>query len=370
MNNFTNKIVIDIPIKSIADPQVETISNLEGTHTWLKTIYVAKNPHSFDKEIESSIDESSVKIYPDSIIPKKINITHEGLIHYVFAAWREEYGVVLSPDMLYFTIISEIKNHIIENPSKFRDIFTPSNDKQDLVIVGLTIDKLVEKIGEVVPCKEFFQLVTDTTFNTAPEHFKQVMGITFADAGTPYYNYGTTKCGIPKICILGNEQEWKKLLQSVNKIKNLTASICPIMASYLSIVNSTIQQIIEASIDTINVDFFRKMFIYGKNHQCGSGHAKVKLDGWIRNFYIGNYYLNNFCGYRKYIMQYSSHLNCLPYANKEDPANEQYYFYACGLASSYLDDGFLLPEYSIAHCEIVHPKKSEIYNAISQNMKN
>jgi len=357
---------------NLPDPQVETLPNLYGTHTWLSAIFDAKSKldwRSADK-ISKSIDENSIKIMPDSIISSQMDATHKGLMQYIFSAWAQELGVVLKPDVFFYTVVSEIKNQIISNPDKYRHLLTSSDKKEEIIVVGLTVDTLLDALEQKVPCKDLFNLVSKTSFSTEPKHFKQVLGITMADMGTPYYSYGTTRCGIPKVMVLGEKSEWDKLVASIISLKNIFDSCCNVLSEYLVNVLGTINKFIEAVFEDNDKEYFRNMFIYHKNPKCGSGHEPVVLNGWIKHLYICKYYKERFLGHDEHINRYPSHLNCLPYDDKDDPSNIKYFCYICGLSSSKNIDGYLYPEYNIAHCEIVHPDNKTIFDVIACNNKN
>ena len=375
-------VTFDLKTPNTPDPGIETFENLNGPATWLRSIYNAKVNlfHRDNKEMLDTIDESSVKLFEDSIVSSQMDATHEGLIQYVFEAWRKELGVVLGPDILYYTVITEIKNYISSNPQKFIGVI--SNIFNETIETDNDgIDSMMEKLENIILCKDIFIHVKSIDFSTQPEHYKKVLGITLASSGIPHYNawnqsskntlhvkseeVATKKqCGIPKVIVLGKESDWIKFLHVLIKLKSLMESHCKIMASYLQIVIQTIQKLNTAVFETGDVDFFKNMFVYGKNTICGSGRTKVHLEGWIRNFYVGKYYLDKFAGYPKYIKQFPSHLNCLPYIKSHGNDNKEYFFYICGLSSSKQINGFLWAEYNIGHGEIVHSEKKDIYNLI------
>ena len=354
----------------LVDPKMfRKLPSLDGAHTWLQSMFYAKSKLDYltkTYDIEKSIDEKSIVILPDSIISDRMDATHQGLMQYVYHAWAKELGVVLKPDILFYTVISEIKNQIMKTPDKYQNLFTGSSKKENIIVFDLTIGELMSVLGDIVPCKELFNLVTKTNFSTEPLYFKQVMGITMADMATSYYCYTTTMCGIPKVIVLGSEYDWMNLTNVVLDLKNIF-NHCKILSKYLSEVFETLNNLVSAAFVTNNNKFFENMFIYYKNPVCASGHAPVIIDGFIKNFYIGYYDNDNFTGHSQTINRFPSHLNCLPYDNKDDPNNIKYYFYACGLSSSRIIDGYLCPEYNIAHCELIHPEKKLIFDVLASN---
>jgi hypothetical protein len=343
----------------LPDPGIEKPSNFSGVHDWLKAMILAKSDYNIYSFCET-IKSDSIQILDNNFVAKQIDATHQGLIQYMFHAWAKELGVVLKPDMFFFTIVSEIKNQILKNPDEYKNLFTESENKEQITLINLTIDKLMVALEHRIPCKELFNLITKTSFSTEPIHFKQVMGIIMADMCTPYYDYSCMACGIPKIVVLGSRIDWEKLITTISSLQTIFKS-CEVLSSYFSGLLTTVIQLITAVFVNKDANFFDNMFIYYKNPQCGSGHARIVMEGWVRKFYIQDKYL-------RYINDFPSHLNCLPHDIKDlDGFTIDYYFYVAGMCSSRIVNGYLYPEYNIAHCKILHPDKKVIFDILAAN---
>ena len=352
------------------NPNIEKMDEYLGPHSWLKSLYIDRSRQSlfsFDDieklekynqtrfKIDLSINESSVVVLSDSIVANTIDATHSGLIQYVFESWCRELGVVLTPDIIFYTIISEIKNAISCYPEKYQQLFASNNDP--INDDNLTIDSLVNQLKKNMPCPELHELITSISFTTSPAHYKQVLGIVLADMACPYYDYAKPMCCIPKVAILGSEKDWQKIITCSQDIKNILSSYSTVLITYLDRVIKIINKIIAARFQKKDTSFLKKMFIYNKDKlACVSGHDDIKLDGWIKHLY----FIND----ENYIKNYPSHFNCIPYTNSKNSKNHHYFFYACGLSSK-IDKGFLKPEYNIAQCEIIDPHKKHIFDTIS-----
>lgn len=343
------------------EPDIGSERNI-NPHNCLKTMLKSRTKDLYKNEklfkILNSIDKNSIVLLSDNQIPKKTQMTHSGLIQYIYIAWAKELGVILSPDMLFFTIISEFQCEIFHNPETYRKLFTDSQTKKMIIINALTVDSLMSVLSNLAPNHELFDLVTKTTFSTAPAFFDKIMGITFADMASPFYEYCMTRCGIPKISIEGTREDWNKLSISIEKLQTILKNMSNKMDKYLETVIQTIKNIINATFVNPDIQFLKNIFNYRKNPICFSGHSPVVTKGWIRNFYLDT---------PGEISEYRSHLNCLAYNDKDDPENILYYYYASGLTSSYIVDGFLRPEYTIWHCQIIHPEANLIYDCIASN---
>lgn len=373
-SNQNSQVIFELDNNvGIIDPAAETLSCLDAAYKLLMSILYEKNKANIKYKrnnsilgLIKSIKPESLHVY-SSITSTKIDATHSGFMAYLFEAWKKEAGVKLRPDVFFYTFISELINCIHDNPEKFRGIFTTKKDKQEINIVGLTVEKLMDRLSDLIENKEFFNIVTKTTFNTAPTHFNQVMGIAMANIGTPYFSYSTSKCGIPRVAVESSQDEWLKLVDALTAMHSIVAPICEASDFYIRTLIDRIKKLIEAAFVTKDASFFKDMFVYGVNGQCRSGHDEpVHLEGWARELYMGSYSRYAKMAYYEHLIErYNSHVNCLPYRNKDDPSNISYFVSITGMTSSYFEHGFLNPEYNIFHCNMTHSENEAIYISLA-----
>lgn len=344
-----NNIGLENPMRTRTNKNIKS-------EDFLKIMLQSKSKNFDNGYLIKEINSETVQILDNSIMSEKTDATHCGLMQYIYYAWANELGVVLKPDVFFYTIISEIRDQIVCNPENYREIFTKTSGKQKLEIYELTIEKLVDCLKDHIPNQQFFDIITKTSFTTAPTHFSQVLAITMADMATPYYDYITLSCGIPKITVLGKKIDWLELILSVLKLRKIFLN-SSIINTYLVKVSNLIDKFYLAFINK-NDKFFENIFTLVKNPMCGSGHSPVVINGWICDLYINN---------PEYINAYPSHLSCLPYMDedKHNPNNNSYYYYTTGLTSSQIIDGFLYPEFNIQHCMIKHKKAEKIFNILA-----
>lgn len=119
-----------------------------------------------------SITSESVETLK-SIMADKIDAAYAGLIHYVYYAWAKKLGIVLKPDVFFYTM-----HEILKRPNAYREFFTKLSGKEDIKIQYLTVESLTDMLGKKIPNKQFFHITTETNFTTASEHFKLLLGIT------------------------------------------------------------------------------------------------------------------------------------------------------------------------------------------------
>jgi len=231
-----------------------------------------------------------------------------------------------------------------------------NGDKVELVLVDLTPEKLMLAIQEVMPKDGLFSVINNCNFESAPSGFKQYLQIRLADAGTPFFDYTTTKCGIPKVGIVGSKEDWDNLtiqLRNLNKVFTDAKHTC--FDSYLETCQKTIEKITEGT-----DKFLLQAFTYDVE-PVRSGRSPVVIDGWLKDFYM------KIEGERekRSISDYSNHIACLPFKDKDDPHNIKYYYFASGLSTSNEIDGYLYPFYTTVKHQIVTENAKEIFDKIS-----
>lgn len=231
------------------------------------------------------------------------DITHGGLIGYLYYCWAKEIGVELRPDMLYYRLISEIAHDVLKRSEEYRSIFTDSNEKKTIMIqtIGeyeLDPETLVAALKNLVPNKEFLNLIVNTKFASEPDGAQLARNIVFCQMGIPYYSYMTCLCGIPSVKVEGTLDEWMLLYNNINRLIALLKGINHItdfIQQYNNIIGNIIyfsfgQKVNDLKLMYSNgIDFYKDMFNNDENPRCGSGHVPDIIHGWILKLYLKTY---------------------------------------------------------------------------------
>lgn len=301
------------------------------------------------------------------------DITHAGFIHYLHLCWAQEIGCELRPDMLYYTIISEVASQILKNPEQYVHLFSGSQIKSNIVVFEqddiVTADRLVEAIRNIVKSPEFLSTICDVKFDSDVSDAHYARKMVFANMGTPFYNYIGSKCGIPHIDLVGSLEDWNKLYSSIMKLSTFLID-SKSLNKYFKVVSNIVANIIAynfniemksyyfTKIGNSPYDFFNDFFHYGRNVKCRSGHPENIVNGWAKLFYIheqGEIDLLNF----------PSHVNYVPFTLDY---SDKYFCQAVTLAYSELDKSknTLRPGYGIITYEITN---KDVYNKLANPIR-
>lgn len=327
--------------------------------------FANESSYKYISEFRDEINKIKKEIHIDTKI-KEIyksydsnNITHAGLVYYLNYCWAKEIGVSLRPDIFWYTIISEIAREIIDNADKFKHLFSNNSDKVSIVTktskdyeINISmVDKLLEKN---ILNQDFKKTITEIHFNSQPENFDIALKISFAYMASPYFNYLTTRCGIPHVEILGNLEEYQLLYKKINELK----IFLPQLSTYLDECSIIINDIMYWCFDknfakpkmeqyTGSEMFFSEIFYINKH--CGSGHI-YDTYGWFKKLYIKKH---------GSLSSYPSHINYIPYQFIDE---NKYFYKAIGLCYSELDieNNLLRPKYGYTIHQVLDKNLFEI----------
>ena len=204
---------------------------------------------------------------------------HKNYMEYLAICWYSHYGVVVSPHVIWYTILTELASHIKGNSHHYRKLFTDSDEKEDISVltsdpVELPMELIHEQLVKRVPIDTDLFL---PEFTTSTKSSKLASLAAFMDAVSPYYSYSMYLCEISKIRIDGNIDDWVKIRTSLNHI----LEHLDMAGNYIFEVKEIIALIID-SYDTANPDFWQNIFSLKR---CGSG-SQVEVEGWYKKLFI------------------------------------------------------------------------------------
>lgn len=181
----------------------------------------------------------------------------KGYLSYLMYCWKLDLGIEIAPCYIWNVILWRLAKIVNENPEDYRSIFTTSDDKITFEFEADTFNpnQFFEAVKQKMP--------TDTDcwfpdFDYKPENYDLSMKGLFAEAVQKYYGCIIFGCGIPKVRLIGDENEWSKIIDAIDQI--------PIKHAYKKKARDIVQQMIK-NLD--NPEYWSKEFFTGT--RCGSG---------------------------------------------------------------------------------------------------
>lgn len=195
----------------------------------------------------------------------------KGILGYFESCWAHHRIAVVTPDIILQLLLAEIAGLVKQNPEKYRQYFSTSDEKQEIIVMGyidLEVDTFIAELKKRVPSN------VDTflpTFSTSTALSQLANKATFMDMVSPFYSYGMMMCGIPAIDVRGTQEDWDMLFSTWQELGKLF--LCKTDPTYYANVNKHLINIHGNDWGT---------FIYFT--PCGSG-SQVEVSGWILDLY-------------------------------------------------------------------------------------
>jgi hypothetical protein len=219
----------------------------------------------------------------------------------VHEAFANERPLVLSPDHVWSMIAQGVAIHVNENAEALRGKFVMHADKAVVVVRN---DALIQ--GKESPWELCFPLfaamlqervvggIADLlpAFSTSGETERIVHTIAFMDAVKAYFSFEVhTRCGIPRITLLGTPEDWNALREQAGKLLSRVA-----MDFWWNELSPILNQFCALSSGVQDASFWGAMYYFLGADMSGESD---RADGWIVKMFPylsrdGKFVRNNF----------------------------------------------------------------------------
>lgn len=292
---------------------------------------------------------------------------HQAFVHHI--------PFTLSPEVVWYLICHEMAIHVKQNSNKYAALFTKKIDEKQLIRVEDDSLRYGDPDNDWAGCIHLFvdpmkHLIGEKTVNfflpkltTATDESRTAILVSFMDMVSVYYLFEcVTLCGIPRVIIKGQAQDWQLLQQRTTKL----AETFKELNSYFQNLLPILKKIAKAADGEKDIEFWKS--IYKFNHDSGGPY----ITGWINTLFAymtGSDYttanqnmeykskLKNDFNWRKghIIGAFPMHISKVDfnwlYFGKPIPM-----FFASGILGIDFENGSLSPKLGYAVCEYRDPK--------------
>lgn len=339
------EFVFDNKIK----PKEENFSSLKDLEKNLlkKTKDINKSDKYYD-DIYSGLNDilETNSGFPDEIIEKyrigwnsTYSNYHQGYLWYLYSAFMSDSGIEIAPWYLYNVILHQISQVIKDNVEEYTNIFTFNQEKNTIKMFSneFDINLYSNIIKQLIPDSNTYNTFFPTWSNS-PLHYNECIQGLFSDMVQKYYEAMILGCSCPKVRVLGTQEDWDKLLDTIIRLKEIFNS------NNAQSLDNYLLKVITCLTDfksNWNKHKTWEKFFFVSN--CGSG-SQESIGGTIREL------LNYSSKQEMLVHQLPNTISRFPFialalALDIEKEEEESYFIS-GIIGSKLDiDGFLVPSY-------------------------
>ena len=211
-----------------------------------------------------------------------------GFVHTVLECYNQHRALTIRPDDVWIAILTQFSCFVGGNAEALRSLFVLHDDKKELSMKvgpmdwGLIVQKLVKnmnnQIQENVIDPELRQWIIPA-FSTTNDNDRLVAGMVMMATVKEYFSFRVILiCGIPRVTLEGEKDDWVYLLNRIEKLKEFG----PQTTAWYRLLHPILSRFVEAfdkPNSHKNLEFWSKVAHY---EPYGSG--STWLSGWITAF--------------------------------------------------------------------------------------
>ncbi|KAL0577013.1 hypothetical protein V5O48_004987 [Marasmius crinis-equi] len=216
-----------------------------------------------------------------------ISASKNGLVHAAFRAYSDHHHLIIRPDDVWASILSQLSFYVNAHAEELRSFFVAHEGKKELEVVeygtidtvdvGALAERMTHLIQKNVLDPDLRSWVIPD-FSTTTPNDRVVASVLMMGTLQKYFSYRMTLiCGIPSVTLKGERSDWETLLERISKVevlgeepKQFVALLKPIMRHFVASFDDP---------DSEQVQRFWERIA----HQTG-GSGPYYLSGWITAF--------------------------------------------------------------------------------------
>jgi hypothetical protein len=156
-----------------------------------------------------------------------------GFVDAAILAYNQHYKLLIRPEDIWFSILTQLNAYINANAEELRDLFVSHEGQKDLQIVdfqeikgnamfgvdwGKFSFKMSKMIAENIKDPSLREWILPT-FTTTTKCDQAVASILMMSAMQKYFTYSCAiSCGLPSVTLLGVKEDWQKLEKKLERL--------------------------------------------------------------------------------------------------------------------------------------------------------
>ncbi|PUU76900.1 hypothetical protein B9Z19DRAFT_1087387 [Tuber borchii] len=234
--------------------------------------------------IQSSFHELNANASP--IIPYG-----NGLVNGIIRAFEQDLHLVLRPDDIWLSILTQFSMFVNGNSENLRTQFVAHQGKKELVIdirpqsisdidMGRFAQAMTHLIQENVVDPQLRELIMPN-FSTTTDDDKSVASIVMMGTLQSYFDYSLCKgCGFPSVTLQGQKSDWEEILLKVQRLSKYGSLASEWTRLLIPIIQYMIASFTQPTSPHVKSFWLQACHAVGAD---GSGSVRT-LSGWITAF--------------------------------------------------------------------------------------
>jgi hypothetical protein len=213
-----------------------------------------------------------------------IYASSNGFVRGAISAYNQHHHLVLRPEDVWFSILTQLNLYINKNAEELRHMFVTHEGKKELKVKRLDYEwgEFAKTMTHIMAANIVDSSLREwimPSFTTTTDTDRVVASVVMMGALQEYFSYKfCVCCGLPSVTLLGEKRDWEAILTKLERIPTFGKQptqwyqlLKPVIARFVGT--------FDAPESEQTKDFWQKIA-----HYSGGGSGPTYLSGWITAF--------------------------------------------------------------------------------------
>lgn len=202
-------------------------------------------------------------------------------------AWAQHLHLVIRPDEVWFTILTQMNFYMQTHAEQVRDIFVSHQGQETIYIEDTDWHKVLFRFQFEIQKRvktDWLLKWIQPKFSTTTEDDLMVSNILMMGLMKAYFRYvGGIICGLPSVSLLGELSDWEALLAKLDRLPDFGAGPARYKARLLPVLSRFVESYKNPESAEVR-KFWNSIVRSSTSGMCGQ--PPVMISGWITAFFF------------------------------------------------------------------------------------
>ncbi|CAM1503185.1 Fc.00g079610.m01.CDS01 [Cosmosporella sp. VM-42] len=215
----------------------------------------------------------------------------DSFIRGALEAWAKHQHLILRPDEIWFEILAQLNFYMSVHAEDLRDLFVSHKERETIQVRAFSWRDVVAAFGTEIQERvktDWLQEWIMPGFSTSTEDDSLAATVLMMGLMQHYFEFeGMVICGLPKVTLLGEREDWVRLLGKLDRLKEwgkqpqeYAQNLRPILSRFVKTWDEP---------ESLEIKSFWNQIVRADRYRgwnCGGGGNEYEyhISGWITGF--------------------------------------------------------------------------------------
>ncbi|KAH0524095.1 hypothetical protein TsFJ059_009007 [Trichoderma semiorbis] len=211
----------------------------------------------------------------------------DSLVRGAIEAWGQHQSLVLRPDEVWFEILAQLNFYMTAHAEDVRHLFVDHEGKEEIQVWRFSWRDVIAAFAGEIQQRVKTDWLLDwimPNFTTSDDNDGLTATVLMMGLMQHYFEFsGGITCGLPEVTLLGERDDWVKLLGKLDRLKEWGEEPADYADRLRPILTRFVLTWDEPDCDEVK-DFWKNIVRSQRLFMCGAGPTGYSISGWITGF--------------------------------------------------------------------------------------